>query len=533
MVKAFYKFINSCCQSQLFPEWFIKRRTKLASKIVTPIFCHDKTIFDPESEFIIHINARFSGFNVVEKIGTFGNVFQPMKRVIVLLFVLIPPLVGTGQEPDSLMVAKIFTEALTSREAYENLRYLCKECEGRIAGTPEAAKAVEFTRQVMLDLDLDSVYLQKLMVKRWVRGKVEHCRIMSARLGSVDLSVTGLGLSVGTTGMGLTAGVIEVNGIEDLERFGPKAIDGKVVFFNKPMDPTLLNTFRAYGEAAGQRTRGASRAAPYGAVAVIVRSLTTALDDHPHTGVMYYEEGVKQIPAVAVSTMDAELLSDWLKEDPDLHMHLVSNCRNMPEVSSFNVIGEIRGFDYPDQIITVGGHLDAWDNSEGAHDDGAGCVQAIDVLRLYKNLGIRPKRTIRAVMFMDEEIAQRGGKKYAELAELNDEVHYVALESDRGGLMPRGFGIGTAGSRLEQMLSLEKFFRPYGITEFKPGGGGVDIGPLKKFGTPLISFVPDQQRYFDYHHSPNDTFEQVNIRELQMGSAAMASLLYLIDKLDY
>lgn len=454
-----------------------------------------------------------------------------MKKAIILFLSLIP-LAGAGQDEDSLVISSIFKEALTSREAYENLSYLCKECKGRIAGTPEAAKAIEFTRQVMLDMDLDSVYLQKLMVKRWVRGQAEHCRISSAMFGSEDLAVTGLGLSVGTSDVGLTAGVIQVNGIEDLERIGTEAIKGKIVFFNKRMDPYLINTFRAYGGAASQRTRGASRAAPYGAVAVIVRSLTTALDDHPHTGVMYYKEDVDKIPAVAVSTMGAELLSAWLKGDPELKMHLVSNCKNMPEVSSYNVIGEIRGTDYPDQIITVGGHLDAWDNSEGAHDDGAGCVQSIEVLRLYTSLGIRPKRTIRAVMFMDEEIAQRGGKKYAALAEVKNENHYVALESDRGGLIPRGFGIGTSGTRLTQILALEKYFRPYGITEFKAGGGGVDISPLKKFGTPLISFIPDPQRYFDYHHSPNDTFEQVNIRELQMGSAAMASLLYLIDKFD-
>lgn len=454
-----------------------------------------------------------------------------MRKAIFLLLTLVP-LAISGQDQDSLVVRSIFNKALTSTEAYENLRYLCKDCKGRIAGTPEAAKAIEFTRQVMLKMGLDSVYLQRLMVKRWVRGQEEHCRITSSMFGSEDLSITGLGLSVGTTDVGLAGRVIEVHGIEDLERVGSEAIRGKIVFFNKPMDPSLLNTFRAYGGAASQRTRGASRAAPYGAMAVVVRSLTTAMDDHPHTGVLYYEDDVDKIPAVAVSTMGAEILSAWLKEDPELQMHLLSNCKNMPEVSSYNVIGEIRGTDHPEQIITVGGHLDAWDNSEGAHDDGAGCVQAIEVLRLYKSLGIRPKRTVRAVMFMDEEIAQRGGKKYAELAELRNEHHYVALESDRGGLLPRGFGIGTTDTRLENMLALEKYFKPYGITEFRPGGGGVDIAPLKKFGTPLISFVPDPQRYFDYHHSPNDTFEQVNIRELQIGSAAMASLLYLIDKLD-
>ena len=451
---------------------------------------------------------------------------------MILLTVLFS-LAGSAQDLDSLVISRIFKEALTNREAYENLRYLCKECKGRIAGTPGAAEAVEFTRQVMQDMGLDSVYLQKVMVKRWVRGKAERCRITSSMLGSEDLAVTGLGGSVGTSDEGMTAGVVEVNGIEELERIGKEAIKGKIVFFNRAMDPTQINTFRAYGEAASQRTRGASRAAPYGAVAVIVRSLTTALDDYPHTGVMYYEEGVIRIPAVAVSTLGAELLSTWLKEDPGLQMHLVSPCRNLPEVCSYNVIGEIRGTDFPEQIISVGGHLDAWDNGEGAHDDGAGCVQSIEVLRLYKHLGICPKRTLRAVLFMDEEIAQRGGEKYAALAEIRNEHHYVALESDRGGLTPRGFGIGASGTRLEHMLTLEKYFRPYGITTFTPGGGGVDIGPLKRFGTPLISLMPDPQRYFDYHHSPNDTFEQVNIRELQLGSAAMAGLIYLIDRLDY
>ena len=437
-----------------------------------------------------------------------------------------------AQDADSLLIRKIFDEALTSREAYENLRYLCKQCSGRIAGTPEAAAAVEFTRQVMLDMDLDSVFLQDVMVPRWVRGGIEHARVTSSMFGSEDLSVTGLGLSVGTGEEGIVGQVIEVHGFEELEVHGKKKIEGKIVFFNRPMDPTLVNTFASYGGAAEQRTRGASKAAPYGARAVIVRSLTSALDDHPHTGVMTYEKGVEKIPAVAVSTRGAELLSRWLREDPELQLHLVSNSRNEADVLSYNVIGEIRGRTRPDEIITIGGHLDAWDNSEGAHDDGAGCVQSIEVLRIYRELGIQPKRTIRAVMFMDEEIAQSGGKRYTEMAELNQEKHYMALEADRGGLMPRGFGIGATGERLEKMLVLQKYFAPYGITEFRQGGGGVDIGPLKRFGTPLISLVPDMQRYFDYHHSPNDTFEQVNIRELQMGSASIAALIYLIDKYD-
>ena len=437
-----------------------------------------------------------------------------------------------AQDPDSLLLRKIFDEALSSDIAYENLRWLCKNTEGRIAGTPEAAAAVEFTRQVMLEMDLDTVYLQELMVKRWKRGQTESARISSSLLGTAELNITGLGLSVGTDREGIISKVIEAQSFEELTELGVEKISGNIVFFNRAMDPKLINTFRAYGGAVNQRTRGASEAAKFGAVGVIVRSVTTAIDDHPHTGVMYYEEGIEKIPSVCVSTLGAEKLSRWLKKDPDLNLHLISDCGNYPDVRSYNVVGEIRGSTRPEQIITIGGHLDAWDNSEGAHDDGAGCIQSIETLRLYKSLGIRPKRTVRAVMFMDEEIAQRGGKKYAELARKNGEQHYVALESDRGGLMPRGFGIGARGERLETMLELREYFKPYGITEFRSGGGGVDIGPLREFGTVLISLVPDMQRYFDYHHSPNDTFEQVNIRELQMGSAAIASLIYLIDKND-
>ncbi|HEC44154.1 MAG TPA: peptidase M28 family protein [Bacteroides sp.] len=454
-----------------------------------------------------------------------------MKRTILLLLLFTCGFLS-AQDQDSILVRRLFDEALTSNVAYENLRWLCKNTKGRIAGTPEAASAVEFTRQVMLDMDLDSVYLQELKVKRWVRGKIESARIISSTLGSEDLSITGLGLSVGTSDIGIAGNVIEVQNFEELEQLGEERIKGKIVFFNRPMDPTLLNTFKAYSGAVNQRGRGAIEAAKYGALAAIIRSVTTAIDDHPHTGVMGYEEGIPKIPAVCVSTMGADLLSTWLEKDPDLDLHLISNCSNHPDVTSHNVIGEIRGSTYPDEIITVGGHLDAWDNSEGAHDDGAGCIQSIETLRLYKELGIRPKRTVRAVMFMDEEIAQRGGKKYAELAKINGEKHYVALESDRGGLLPRGFGIGASGERLEKMLALEKYFAPYGITEFRGGGGGVDIGPLREFGTVLISLVPDMQRYFDYHHSPNDTFKQVNIRELQLGSASIASLIYLIDKND-
>jgi hypothetical protein len=455
-----------------------------------------------------------------------------MKKSGILLMLLSASLILSSQDQDSLLIKRIFDQALSSRIAYENLRYLCKNTKGRISGTPQAEAAIEYTRQVMLDMGLDTVFLQELMVKRWVRGDREFAMASSHVSGNHELTISGLGTSVGTSDEGITARIIEVKTFGDLEKLGIENVSGKIVFFNRPMDPTFYNTFAAYGQAAYQRTSGASEAAKYGAIGVIVRSLTTSLDDFPHTGVLYYKEGIPEIPSVCVSTMDADLLNNLLKEDPALELHLVSNCRNMEEVPSFNVISELRGSVYPEQIITIGGHIDAWDTGEGAHDDGIGCVESIEVLRLFKFLGIQPKRTIRVVMFMDEEIAQRGGLKYAELAALNKENHYAAVESDEGGLTPYGFSFSAKDERLERFVALQKYFEPYGINQFGMGGGGADIDPLQQFGTLMISPRTDMQRYFDYHHSPNDTFEQVNIRELQLGSAGIAALVYLIDKYD-
>jgi Zn-dependent M28 family amino/carboxypeptidase len=247
---------------------------------------------------------------------------------------------------------------------------------------------------------------------------------------------------------------------------------------------------------------------------------------------MKYVDSIPEIPAVAISTNGADLFSASLKSDPELEFYFRTTCETKPDITSYNVIGEIKGSVYPEQIITVGGHLDAWETGEGAHDDGAGCMQSIEVLRLFQKLEIKPKRTIRAVMFMDEEIALRGGKEYARQAELKNEKHWFALEADRGAYMPKGFGVSASEERLEKILVLKKYFEPYGITDFTKGGGGVDIGPLGKFGTPLSSLIPEMQRYFDVHHSGCDTFEQVHLREFQLGSAAMASFIYLIDKYD-
>jgi len=385
---------------------------------------------------------------------------------------------------------------------------------------------------VMNSMKLDRVEKQSVQVPHWERRENEEATIISEKFGNRPVAVTALGMSVGTGESGISANIIEVQNFEELKKLGNKNIENKIVFFNRPMDPTLINTFIAYGGAVNQRTQGAAEAAKYGALGVVVRSLTTSQDDFPHTGVMMYNDSVTKIPAVAISTNDANLLSKWLKKDPDLKFYFRTTCSTLPDVTSYNVIGEIRGSEYPDQIIAIGGHLDAWDTGEGAHDDGAGCIQSIEVLRLFKKLGIHPKRTIRAVMFMDEEIAQSGGKEYARQAILKNEKHYLAMEADHGGFLPRGFGVSAPDDRIDKILNLKSYFVPYGITQFVKGGGGADIGPLGKSGTVLSSFITDMQRYFDVHHSANDTFEQVNFRELQMGSAAMASFIYLIDAFD-
>ena len=455
-----------------------------------------------------------------------------MKRASVAVTILFLVLNVLKAQDTGKIIRSIFDEALTDRTAYNNLEYLCKNTKGRIAGSPAAEKAVEFLRQALINAGADSVWLQKVPVPHWVRGN-EKCRVTSAVHGRKDLAITALGLSVGTTNKGLTSKVIEVHNFEELQALGTENIRGKIVFFNRPFDNKQVNSFAAYSGAVNQRTSGPSEASKYGAIAVIVRSMTQSLDNFPHTGVTRYAENINKIPAVAVSTLDADLLSQWLKTDPSLSVHLVSTCMNYPDTWSYNVIGEIHGSVKPHEFITVGGHTDAWDIAEGANDDGGGCIQAIELIRIYKKLGIKPERTIRAVTFMNEEISGTGGKTYAEEAKRKGEIHIAALESDGGVMAPRGFGFDAAGPKLEKLQSLSSWFEPYDIKDFDRGGGGSDISPMKGLGAVLIGYKCDGLKYFWYHHSANDTFEHVNIRELQMGSAAIASLIYLIDKGDF
>jgi hypothetical protein len=375
----------------------------------------------------------------------------------------------------------------------------------------------------------DKVWLQPVMVPHWVRGAKEQASILSKRIGTRQVNVVALGNSVGTGTGGITAGLIEVKSFEELAQ-RRQEVAGKIVFFNRPMDPRVIDTFSSYGQAAAQRSLGPSEAAKYGAIGVVVRSLTTLIDDVPHTGSTNYQLNIPKIPAVAISTRDAELLSERLRLEPSLEFYFETHSQMLEDKLSFNVIGEITGSEFPDQYIVVGGHLDSWDLGQGAHDDGAGCVQSIEVLRIFKELGIKPRHTLRAVMFMNEENGLRGGRKYAEEAQEKGERHLMAMESDRGGFLPIGFTLDMADAQMAKVKEWAFLFHPFGIYQFEKGGGGADISPLKSQGVPLIGFLPDSQRYFDIHHTSEDTFDKVNKRELDMGAAAMALMVYLMDR---
>jgi len=429
---------------------------------------------------------------------------------------------------DTKIIKQLFDEALTSRETYELLDYLTNKIGHRLSGSKGASEAVEWTEKIMNKYDFDKVYKQDLFVPNWKRGDQEIVRIIDS---NENLSVLALGMSIATPKDGIRAKIIEVERLEDIESLGRENIDGKIVFFNRPTDQRLISTGSAYGGAVDQRTEGPSMAAKYGAVGVVIRSIGTAFDDVPHTGVTRYEDGVKKIPAAALGVKSADRLTEELKKNSNIELFMKMNCKTLEDAPSHNVIGELTGREFPDEIITIGGHIDSWDVGQGAHDDGAGCMQSIQVLRLFQKLGIKPKRTIRAVMFMNEENGTRGGLKYVELAKKNMENHLIAVESDAGAFTPRGFGVTAQDATIEKFRSWLPHFNQNTINFIKKGGGGVDINPLNKtLGTPTVGFIPDSQRMFDIHHSPNDIFSSVHPRELELGTASIASLIYLIDK---
>lgn len=454
-----------------------------------------------------------------------------MKRTLLTLTIVVMMAAGTfAQNNDSLIIRKLFNYSLENGKGYEWLRTLTTDIPPRLSGSPGAEQAVKWTMTTLEKEGGARVYLQEVMVPHWVRNDKESLTASSKGTKS-KLRICSLGGSIATPETGIRAKVIEINSFEEMEKLEAEKIRGKIVFYNVPMPPQHYHTFHAYGETGKYRWAGAINAAKYGAVASINRSLTLALDDHPHTGAMGYNDSIQKIPACAISTVGAEKLSRILKDDPDAELELVMNCETFPDKLSHNVIAEIRGSEKPEEIIVVGGHLDAWDNGQGAHDDGAGCVQSMELLHLFNQLGIQPKRTIRIVLFMNEENGLRGGKKYAEEAKAKNENHIAAIESDAGGFTPQGFAsVCNDSLKVEKLKLYRTLFESYGMFYWEKEGGGADINRLKEQGTLCIGLAPDSQRYFDYHHAETDTFDKVNRRELHLGAAAMAALAYLLSE---
>lgn len=452
-----------------------------------------------------------------------------MWRFILVLFPLIAN--TSNAQSDSVFIRQIYNEALSNGNAHEDLRSLCKDVGARITGSAEASMAIEWGKNKMESYDFDNVYLQQILVPHWERGTKEAGWLKRKDGTLIKYNILALGGSIGTNGI-LEGDLIEFKSLEALKNAKEKAVSGKIVFLNQPMDEQQINTFKAYGGCYPVRGNGAVQASKLGAKGIIIRSLGLPIDDHPHTGAMYYEDNVTKIPAAAISTMDAERLSHILKNEKAKFV-LEMDCREYPDKISYNVIGEVKGSEHPNNIITFGGHLDSWDTGEGAHDDGSGVVHCLEALRILKKLGYKPKNTLRLVFFMNEENGNKGGLTYASWAKDQlHENHIAAVESDRGGFTPRGFHCDGSDKQIEFLKSLEHHFKPYDLHIFEKGYGGVDIGPLKNFfnGIPLFGFVPDSQRYFDFHHAPSDVFENVNKRELELGCAAISSFLYLLDK---
>jgi carboxypeptidase Q len=437
-----------------------------------------------------------------------------------------------NQDNDAFFIKKIYEEALNRQQSYKWLDYLSETIGGRIAGSPQSLAAIEFTSQVLDTLATDTVWRQPCTVNYWYRGVREECHIVNHPImGTKSLKCLALGGSGATPVQGLTAEVIEVKSLDEVKKLGAAA-KGKIIFYNRPFDNKHLRTFHGYGGAVDQRVFGPNEAAKVGAVACVVRSMTGRLDDVPHTGVTLFDTAIAAIPALALSTRDAELLSQAIRSGTT-RLYVKTSCEQRGPQQSYSVIGEVRGSEKPEDIILVGGHLDSWDVGGGAHDDGAGCVHSMEVLYLLKVLNYKPKRTIRCVLFQNEENGLAGALTYARVSNEKKEYHLAAIESDAGGFTPLGFSFDADTSvlakHLKNLSRWDELLSPYNI-HFSKGGSGADISQLKSQKGLLFGLSPDSQRYFDYHHTEIDRIDAVHPRELALGSAAMTSLVFLIDK---
>ncbi len=447
-------------------------------------------------------------------------------QVLSLLLVCLISMNSSSQSTDEEVIRDLYSYALTKHQGYDWLRDLTN-IGGRLAGSPEADSAIAYFKAVADSMGFQTS-LMPVKVPHWVRGKSEEVSF-TARGITYPLRGCALGGSVATPEKGLTGEVVELRSFEALDSIEDQ-LEGKIAFFNIPMDPAYINSFFAYGSAVKQRWIGAVEASKKGASAIVIRSLSNTINPYPHTGSMTYEGADRKIPAMAISTLDAEILSDALSEEPGLELSMKMWCAWKDSVISHNLIADLPGRELPEEIILIGGHIDSWDLGTGAHDDGSGCMHSLDAAWLLQSLNLLPRRTLRVVFFMNEEIGLDGAEEYARVSKEKAWNHVVALESDGGGFAPRGIGMDASDSLVERIKEFRDLLEPYGIHRFSKGGSGADISRLKSDRTILLGLHPENHRYFDFHHSSQDNFQAVNQRELEMGSATLASLIYLLDK---
>jgi len=454
-----------------------------------------------------------------------------MKKNLLISLLFVNSVALFAQNKDEQFFKEIYNSALTKSQCYSWLDYLSNNVGSRLSGSEGAEKAVQYTRKQMETLGFDKVYLQEVMVPHWVRGEKETAYIQDNKT-KITVPICALGGSIATPKNGITAEVIEIHSFDELKALGADKIKGKIVFYNRPMNNGAIEAFDAYSGAVDQRYAGAKEASNLGAVGTIVRSMNLRQDDFPHAGGQSYGDIPKDkyIPTAAISTNGAELLSKTLKKNPNLKFYFKQSCQQLEDVLSYNVVGEIKGTENPEKIMVVGGHLDSWDLADGSHDDGAGVVQSMEVMNIFKNLNYKPKNTLRVVLFMNEENGTRGGKKYEELSLANKENHIFALESDEGGFTPRGFSFECNDSDFSKISNWKTLFEPYLIHSFVKGHSGSDIEALTSSKIVKAGLKPDSQRYFDYHHAANDKFDAINKRELELGAGTMAALIYMIDQ---
>jgi carboxypeptidase Q len=450
-------------------------------------------------------------------------------RLAAALLVLIVALQAAAQTTGET-ATKIIDHELANSQAYETLSWLTDNIGPRLSGSKGAALAVAWTTKRFREWGID-VRNEKVMVPHWVRG-AESAKLVSHNDQKIVL--TALGGSVATPPAGITADVIEVTSYEQLEQLGAAKIGGKIVFYDAAMDRELVESdraFEAYSKAVGFRGTGASRAAEFGAVAAVIRSVASGSLRTPHTGAMRYDPKFPKIPAAAMTTEDAGLVHRLLAKGERVRMHLVLTPRTLPDVESANVVAEIRGSEKPEEIVLIGAHLDSWDLGTGAVDDGSGCAMVMESLRILKELGIRPKRTIRGVLFMNEENGLRGGRGYFDAVARREELHrhVAAIEADAGAAKPSSFLTTLEGASLEELKAkLAPLSRVADLKWVSSEHTGADTSPLTDAGVVGFGLVPDSRHYFDWHHTPADTLDKVDPKQLAENTAIVAAMAYVL-----